>query len=148
MHGTGNPIHPVVKTFCCLKWLREPYRDELLETFIGPTPLSYAIAKSQDAVAQRLLNDNLIDVNERAGAKDLGLWGKPIGIAMEQKNVTVLKSLLLTTVSYRLSLSELEVKALLEHATKLEDISIRLELQNRLKKEVIPVMRQVRESHT
>ncbi|RYO22020.1 hypothetical protein AA0113_g12775 [Alternaria arborescens] len=98
MHGTGNPIHPVVKTFCCLKWLREPYRDELLETFIGPTPLSYAIAKSQDAVAQRLMNDNLIDVNERAGAKDLGLWGKPIGIAMEQKNVTVLKSLLLTTV--------------------------------------------------
>ena len=126
----GSHVHPALKTLCNSIWLcdRVPSRNELSRSFLGPTPLSYAIAMSQDFVAQVLIGDDLIDLNETADNLGSGLLGKPIRVAMKLKNITLLR-LLLKQDRKRLVLSELEIKLLLNDCRTLQDISVKSALE-------------------
>ena len=83
---------------------------------------------SQDFVAQVLIGDDLIDLNETADNLGSGLLGKPIRVAMKLKNITLLR-LLLKQDRKRLVLSELEIKLLLNDCRTLQDISVKSALE-------------------
>jgi hypothetical protein len=83
--------------------------------------LALAISKDQDLVAETLIGDKLINLNEGA---DFRFRGRPISVAMKRGNVRILKLLLSPDMRRQVRLTEPHARDLLRSAEQLVDRSI------------------------
>ncbi|CAN9200387.1 unnamed protein product [Alternaria alternata] len=143
-------VHSPLRVFCenhSASKSPKKFRTMLL----GRSPLIHAIENSQDLVAELLITEELVDLNETRKEMnpvqhetDSGssVLRKPIGYALKQGNTRILELLLSQYVQNRLDLAGSEIKFLQIHArhlnssfimstlTAMDEASYRLQTRN------------------